>query len=88
MKVERIHDYNDPRFSQRVLMQHGAYLANGQPCEVEIISADTAIVRGSSRLLDAVIDLAHEYAGHISCFCDEKGNNRSPCPLSGSLYLP
>lgn len=88
MKVERIHDYSDPRFSPKVLMQHGAYLANGQPCEVEIISADTAIVRGDASLLDAVIDLAREYAGHISCFCDEKGNTLRRFPKPEVFCLP
>ena len=77
-----------PVFLKRVLRQHGAYLANGQPCEVEIISADTAIVRGSSRLLDAVIDLAHEYAGHISCFRDEKGNILRRFPNLEVFCLP
>lgn len=88
MKVERIHDYSDPRFSPKVLMQHGAYLANGQPCEVEIISADTAIVRGDARLLDAVIEQAREYAGHISCFCDEKGNTLRRFPKPEVFCLP
>ena len=36
MEIERIDTYRDERFSRRVLCQHGCFLADGVPCEVEI----------------------------------------------------
>jgi hypothetical protein len=44
--IVRIDSYDDTRFSQMVLNQHGAYLIDGEPYEVEIIDNITAIVMG------------------------------------------
>jgi len=38
MDIRRINTYTDPRFSQKVLYQHGCFLADEEPCEIEIIS--------------------------------------------------
>ena len=46
MEIKRINTYRDPRFSQTVLNQHGCFLADGEPYEVEIISHYEAIIRG------------------------------------------
>ena len=46
MEIKRIDTYRDERFSQRVLRQHGCFLVDGVPCEVEIVSHSEAIIRG------------------------------------------
>ena len=33
MDIQRINEYNDPRFPQEILYQHGAYLVDGAPCQ-------------------------------------------------------
>lgn len=68
-------NYTDGRFSAVVLRQHGGFLIDGEPYEVEIISPDTAVVRGMCA--DNFSHLAEEfrfYAPHICRFADEKGD--------------
>lgn len=73
--IQRINTYEDNRFSLNVLRQHGAFLVDGQPYEVEITGPQTAVVRGANRALyPAVIELFRFYAGHICRFLDEAGN--------------
>ena len=38
MKIERIDSYTDNRFSGEALFQHGCFLADDVPCEVQIVS--------------------------------------------------
>lgn len=38
MRIKRINSYQDPRFSQIALNQHGAFLIGSDPYEVKIIS--------------------------------------------------
>ena len=38
MNIKRINTYDDKRFSQKVLNQHGCFLVEEEPYEVEIIS--------------------------------------------------
>lgn len=40
MNIQRVNTYHDHRFSQRVLNQHGCFLADNQPIEIEIISRE------------------------------------------------
>lgn len=75
MKIERINTYQDPRFSQTVLNQHGCFLAEGEPYEVEIISEWEATVRGREvGLYPAIIEKFRFYTPHITLFYDEKHN--------------
>ena len=46
MDITRINAYADKRFSQTVLNQHGAYIVDDEPYEIEIISNNIAVVRG------------------------------------------
>ena len=46
MEITRIDSYTDPRFSETVLNQHGAYIVEHEPYQVEIISPDSARVFG------------------------------------------
>ena len=74
MEIERIDTYRDGRFSQRVLCQHGCFLADGMPCEVEIISDSEAVIRGAGpKACGQVIERFRFYTPHITRFYDEKG---------------
>ena len=49
MEIKRVTEYNNPLFSQIVLNQKGAFLIDEEPYEIEIISSDSALVRGKNR---------------------------------------
>lgn len=49
LEIKRIHSYKDQRFSDKVLLQHGCFLVDDIPYEVEIISDFEAIIRGAKR---------------------------------------
>lgn len=71
--VKRIDSYENPRFSETALMQHGCFFVDGEPYEVEIISDSEAIVRGADHsIFPKVIDEFRFYAPHISRFYYEK----------------
>lgn len=73
--VRRVDTYGDGRFSLNVLRQHGAFLVDGQPYEVEITGPQKAVIRGADRtLFPAVIELFRFYAGHICRFYDGEGS--------------
>lgn len=75
MDIKRINTYNDSRFSQNVLNQHGCFLADGIPYEIEIISERETIVKGEKS--DVFLPLIDEYrffTPHITRFYDEKGD--------------
>lgn len=72
--IQRINRYEDSRFSQKVLRQHGAFLVDGQPYEVEITGRDSAVVRGERpELYSGVIELFRFYAEHITRFYSKEG---------------
>ncbi len=72
MNIERINSYNDNRFSQKVLYQHGCFLTDGEPYEVEIISDFEAVVRGKdSSVYPVIIEQFMFFAPHITTFYDE-----------------
>lgn len=73
-QIQRVDTYDDARFSQRVLAQHGAFLVDGVPYEVEILDGERAVVRGKeSGIFPAVIERFRFFSGHISQFLDENG---------------
>lgn len=75
MKIKRIDTYNNLLFSEKVLFQHGAFLVDEKPYEVEIISETTAIIRGENRkIYDDLIEEFRFYSPHIYEFIDDKGN--------------
>ncbi|WP_459129918.1 hypothetical protein [Guggenheimella bovis] len=90
MKIERIDSYEDKRFSARVLNQHGAYLVDGKPFEIEITEPDTAIVRGDdTKLFPKLIETFILNAPHIRKFYDKNGMIilKAPEPTIISLEL-
>ncbi len=74
MEIQRIHDYSDARFSPAVLRQHGAFLADDRPCEVEIIGPCEAVVRAAKQDQEAIIVEFRFYAEHITRFVDKQGH--------------
>lgn len=73
MNITRINRYDDHRFSQEALNQHGCYLADGVPIEIKIISQREAIIKGDKTYFDEVIDEFRFNAEHITKFYDESG---------------
>lgn len=74
MEIKRIDAYTDDRFSRKVLDQHGCFLADGLPCEVEIISDFEAVVRGGNRkAYPQLIEEFRFYTPHITKFFDDYG---------------
>lgn len=73
MTIKRINDYDDPRFSTAVLRQHGAFLADGQPCAFEIIGPRTAMVDCPPACLAEAVETFRFYAEHITEFRDRQG---------------
>lgn len=72
MNITRINTYDDHRFSQEALNQHGCYLADGDaPIEIKIISQSEAIIIGDEAYFDEVIDEFRFNAEHITKFYDE-----------------
>ncbi|MCC8196080.1 MAG: hypothetical protein LIO49_04640 [Ruminococcus sp.] len=74
MKIERINNYTDVRFSEVVLKQHGAFLVDGEPFGFEIISTNSAVVHMSEKdCPNELIDDFRYYAEHITKFYREDG---------------
>lgn len=69
LQINRIDSYFDTRFSRAALLQHGCFLVDDVPHEVEIVSDTDAIVRGADcRIYEAIIDEFRFYAPHITRF--------------------
>lgn len=74
MKIVRIDDLHDGHFRKAVLKQHGAFLVDGAPCEVEIVGERSAVVRSEGEVdLDELIAEFRFFAEHITEFYDECG---------------
>ena len=74
MNITRINTYDDHRFSQEALNQHGCYLADGDaPIEIKIISQSEAIIKGDKTYFNEVIDEFRFNSEHITKFYDESG---------------
>lgn len=81
MNITRINSYKDDRFSQKVLLQHGCFLVEESPYEVEIISDFEAIIRGENReMYPEVIDEFRFYTPHITRFLDGQGEKVKEYP--------
>ncbi|MDE7219367.1 MAG: hypothetical protein K2O45_07080 [Oscillospiraceae bacterium] len=76
MDIQRINTYDDPRFPQEVLYQHGAFLVDGRPWAFRVISGHEAVVRAEDLNEAALAEAAEDfrfYAEHITTFYDETG---------------
>lgn len=89
MKIKRIDDYNDLRFTKKVLLQHGCFLVEEKPYEVEIISTDSAIIRGENKnFFFELIDEFRFYAPHIYKFYNEEKNIVKIFPKTEIIEIP
>ena len=89
MDIQRINTYSDRRFSQAVLNQHGCFLVDGMPYEIEILSDSRAVVRGSDRAaFPQLIEDFRFYTPHITLFYDEAGALLKTYPPAPLLELP
>ena len=89
MNIKRISSYSDPRFTQEVLNQHGCFLVDGEPYEVEIISDSEAVIRGRDEsIFPAVIDEFRFYTPHITRFYDENQRIIQEFPPVTLLTIP
>ena len=74
MEIKRINTYTDDRFSQRVLLQHGCFLVDEDPYEIEIISDFEAVIRGrNAGVYPEVIEEFRFYTPHITRFLNCSG---------------
>ena len=74
MEIKRINTYTDDRFSQRVLLQHGCFLVDEDPYEIEIISDYEAVIRGKNAdVYPEMIEEFRFYTPHITRFLDCSG---------------
>ncbi len=74
MEITRINTYEDNRFSQKGLLQHGCFLVDGIPYELEIISDDEAIIYGEDQAAyTEIIEEFRFYTPHITRFYDRGG---------------
>lgn len=96
MEIERIDTYEDSRFSQKVLQQHGCFLVDGAPCEVEIISDFEAVIhKGANGYIHGniladfspLIDRFRFYTPHITRFYDENRRIIREFPAAQLLTL-
>lgn len=89
MDIERINRYDDKRFSKNILNQHGCFLVDGAPYEVEIISESEAIIHGKSlSCFDELIEEFRFYTPHIYLFYDEDKNVIKECAHSEIIEIP
>lgn len=81
MDVKRIDSYTDGRFSRTVLLQHGAYLVDGEPYEIEITGQRKAVVRGKSpAVFGELIESFRFHAPQITRFFGEDGGLAADFP--------
>lgn len=86
--IQRINGYEDPRFSPLALRQHGSFLVNGEPYEVEIADGESGIIRGADAgYFPAVIEAFRFYTPHISRFLNEKGDLVAQFPAPPRFWV-
>lgn len=86
MKIKRVNEYNNILFSQVVLNQRGAFLVDDEPYEIEIISNDSAVVRGkNSKFFIKIIEEFRYYSPHITNFFDK--HNKKIISFEKNIFL-
>ena len=88
MEITRINTYEDNRFSTKALLQHGCFLADGGPYEVEIISDYEAAISGVDQAVFAeIIEEFRFYTPHITQFYNRDGQIVKEYPPAHLLTL-
>lgn len=89
MEIKRIDAYEDARFSKNALLQHGCFLVEGEPYEIEIVSDFEAIVRGKdAAACPQLIAEFRFYAPHITTFYSAEGRTLEERPRVQLLTIP
>ena len=90
LDIERINSYEDNRFSEKVLKQHGAFVVNGVFFyEVLIIGTSEAVITGENRkYYKAVIEYFRFFAEHVTIFRDAQGNIVKEYPKVELFEIP
>lgn len=63
MEIQRIDGYTDPRFPQKVLYQHGAFLVDGAPWSFRVVSDHEAVVSGEGLTRETLAEAAGYHYG-------------------------
>lgn len=88
MEINRIDSYIDSRFTEKALLQHGCFLADGAPYEVEILSDFEAVVRGQNEAAyPEIIEAFRFYTPHITKFYDRRRRLIQEYPRAELLSL-
>lgn len=89
MDITRIDSYDDGRFSKTVLNQHGAYLVDNEPYQVEIINSISAVIRGNNpAVYSTLIEEFRFHAPHIVKFYDESAKLITEYSIPKLLDIP
>lgn len=89
MDIKRINSYQDSRFSQTALNQHGCFLADEEPYEVMILSDHDALIRGRDvSVYPLIIEEFRFYTPHITVFYDKCGNIVQEFSAAKLLTIP
>ena len=90
LDIERINSYEDNRFSEKALRQHGAFVVNGVFFyEVLITGTSEAVITGENRkYYEAVIKYFRFFAEHITTFRDAQGNMVKEYPKVELFEIP
>ena len=82
LDIERINSYEDNRFSEKVLRQHGAFVVNG------IFFYEVLITGENRKYYEAVIEYFRFFAEHITTFRDVQGNMVKEFPKVELFEIP
>lgn len=89
MEIKRINTYEDNRFSKKALYQHGCFIVDGNPYEIEIISDSEAVVRGEdAAVYPQVIEEFRFYTPHITVFYNTEKQVIQQYPPVQLLTIP
>ena len=82
MEIERVNKYTDDRFSQDILLEHGAFLVDGyRPCSFKIRDDCSATVFfDDDSNITQLIEEFRFYTKHITVFYDRTGTKIAEFP--------
>lgn len=88
MEIKRINTYEDDRFSRKALLQHGCFLADEAPYEVQIISDFEAVIRGeNAAVYPQIMEEFRFYTPHITKFYSADGELIKEYPDANLLTI-
>lgn len=89
MDIARIDSYTDSRFSKNVLNQHGAYLVDNEPYQIEITDSNSAVIQGKDpAVYKPLIEEFRFHAPHIIKFYDKGSKLIAKYSIPNLLDIP